>query len=103
MSQHAPKLEDGTENHLKTGGEQITYANKTTAGSVGHTTVPSWAAAAMLAPERVRGGGRKGGLGPWARGRAQRAAGVCAVYMCSNREEGGEVAGRNRGFVVGGG
>ena len=34
MSQHVAKLEDGTENHLKTGGEQITYANKATAGSV---------------------------------------------------------------------
>ena len=34
MSQPVAKLEDGTENHLKTGGEQITYANKATAGSV---------------------------------------------------------------------
>ena len=34
MSQHVAKLEDGTENHLKTGGEQITFANKTVAGSI---------------------------------------------------------------------
>mmetsp|Transcript_19100 Transcript_19100/g.58795 ORF Transcript_19100/g.58795 Transcript_19100/m.58795 type:complete len:182 (-) Transcript_19100:51-596(-) len=29
-----PKLADGTEAHLKTGGEQITFSNKTVAGSV---------------------------------------------------------------------
>ena len=34
MSGTVAKLADGTEDHLKTGGEQITFANKSMAGSV---------------------------------------------------------------------
>ena len=34
MSGNVAKLDDGTEAHLKTGGEQITFANKTVAGSI---------------------------------------------------------------------
>ena len=34
MSQNVAKLDDGTEAHLKTGGEQITFTNKTVAGSI---------------------------------------------------------------------
>ena len=34
MAGNVAKLADGTENHLKTGGEQITFANKSLAGSI---------------------------------------------------------------------
>ena len=34
MSQNVAKLDDGTEAHLKTGGEQVTFTNKTVAGSI---------------------------------------------------------------------
>ncbi|KAH8073917.1 hypothetical protein JL721_2469 [Aureococcus anophagefferens] len=41
MSQNVAKLDDGTEAHLKTGGEQITFTNKTVAGSSTTTACPT--------------------------------------------------------------